>query len=363
MVGTLLGAFFILNLIPVKGQSFKKVLLIFGTLLIIVLFSGNYSTPDQISYEIAYSSGRGLYFEPGYVIITNFFRTIGLSYAEFKFVICVLLFYLLGRVFRNIGASFWNKTLATWLVTSFAFETEQSRFFIAAIFVLCGLQQIAKDTVSKKNVVVFCATVLAASTIHTATIFYISFLFIPLAKKRWGKLFLYFLVSLAVVIMLISILNNNDWSAVGNFIYAITGNERIRMWFDFKTQLGYLECVYYQIVLFGLTCLSNRAVRKTNITLEEKKLCRLAKNVFLIMFLAMPLYMISTDFIRLLRCLFPLAYLSIWIGIRCARKTEKIYLVVGLLVFSLSFNLLKYQGFSPFSSEYFSPVWTSNEWL
>ena len=182
-------------------------------------------------------------------------------------------------------------------------------------------------------------------------------------KHRKIEILTYVITCFVVVIMIISILNNNDWSAVGDFLYLITKNERIRMWFDFNTKLGYLECVYYQCALFGLVWITNEILENVKAKTSEKQFCILIKNTLLIMFWAMPLYMISTDFIRLIRGLFLPCYLAIWIGIRRGHIKSKLILLCGIIIFALSFNVLRYGNIFALNNEHFSPMLISNDWL
>lgn len=352
-----------LGFAPFKNKQLKYLVLLLEIVTIIVLFSGNNSTVDQMAYSAAYSSEQYGYFEPGYSFLCRAFHAIGFNYTQFKIIVSLILIFSIHKAFGDFNTMFWNKAIATWLLTSFVFEAEQSRFFIAASIVICGMQFLAKDTIEKKDIVCFFLCIAIAATFHVSTLFYCFLVIIPLMKHRKIEILTYVITCFVVVIMIISILNNNDWSAVGDFLYLITKNERIRMWFDFNTKLGYLECVYYQCALFGLVWITNEILENVKAKTSEKQFCILIKNTLLIMFWAMPLYMISTDFIRLIRGLFLPCYLAIWIGIRRGHIKSKLILLCGIIIFALSFNVLRYGNIFALNNEHFSPMLISNDWL
>lgn len=363
MVMALLLVVCILSFIPVKLPKYKYFVVALEILTIIVIFAGNNSTGDQLNYSYAYTSGNSVYFEIGYATLCRIFNALGFEYFQFKLILILVLCALVIYSYRCFDIALFPIPILIWTLTSFFYEAEQSRFFMAMLIVICGLPLLLKTKIEWKNVLIYCAVVLLACLFHTSAIVYLLFALIPFMKKFDKiRLVVLFLIFLTFAIMLISILNGNDWSLVGNLLYAITKNDRIKLWFNFKTRLGYLECVYYQCLIFLLVNTAYKVIRKKNVSKIEVQFCALMRDVLLLLFLVMPFYMISTDFIRIIRGMLLPSYVAVWIGIKRSWKVPQVLLSVGLIVFALSFNLLRYKTLFPFQNEYFSIMIQQNMW-
>ena len=140
MIITLLIFACMLNFIPLRNRSFKILILCIELIALIMIFAGNNSTPDQAVYSSSYKTGDTGYFEVGYTVCSTFIQKIGLDYSRFKILVALLLIVLIGKGFRGFDIKLWTVSIMIWIWTSFVYEAEQSRFFIAVIIVMYGLQ-------------------------------------------------------------------------------------------------------------------------------------------------------------------------------------------------------------------------------
>lgn len=351
-----------MNFLPIKKKAIKKIILVVTIGALIVIFAGNIATVDQAAYNDIYMgmipSG---YFEKGYQMLCSISRSIGIDYKLFKLIISGMAIFLLKKAF-SVDSKVWSTAISIWALTSFWHDAEQSRFTMAYIVVLYAFKYL--NAADWKSQMKYCLCILLAGQLHTAA--YIYFVLVLLfTRNKNGVIF--FIDFLAISFSLFVAINGNDMSFVGDVLYKITKYERIRMWFNFKTNFGYLGVLLLQILLHALlyyakTILGNSQAENK---FYEKKIVGLAFDVNALLFVALPLYMVSTDFIRIIRGMFLFDYMALAIAYYNASKVKNKYcLACGIAIFGITYNLYIFGSpIGAFSSDYFMSMITKNSLL
>lgn len=305
MLGISLLCLLFVAIIPFKGKQLNTIIVLLLFVLLSLIFSGNNNSVDQQAYSIVFHSPEFYPVEKGYHLLNSFFYNAGFTYTQFKLFMSVIAFVIVWRRFKVCEISILKYSIILWVCTSFWFDIEQSRFSIAVLLVIFATRFLEeKDLVSD---ICYCFFVVFATFIHTSTIFFIVLVF----RNHTGRL-LKFLFYLEAIVFLLFIAGGNNLSIVGSLLYAVLKKERILMWFNQSTNWGWLGPVSVQFYLFmmfsyGRSILYGYKFDKyTDIikTVSQYKLFDLFYRICLLMFLACPLYLVATDFIRIERALF-----------------------------------------------------------
>lgn len=351
----------LMNFVPFR-RNVKNAILIITIGALIIIFSGNIVTPDQAAYNDVYNGLiTGAYFEGGYQLLCTFFYSINVDYQTFKLVIFILSLVLIKKTFQ-VSNLIWCIVVPLWALTSFWHDAEQSRFTMAYIIVLFSFRYL--DNSNKSNKWKYCACILLAGQFHTAA--YIYFVLLILFAKNKHQIII-IIDYLAISFSLLVAINGNDLSFIGSILYKLTKYERIRMWFEFHTNFGYLGILAIQLILHSLLYYSKSILydNRSTAKLSEKKIVDLAYNVNAILFIAFPLYIASTDFIRIIRGMFILDYIALaiaYFNIPIIRK--RIYFSIGIAFLGFVYNIYIFGSpFGAFSSDYFMQMIIKNSWL
>lgn len=322
-------------------------------ILMVFLFSYNIVTFDQRIYNHSYQIGETYYFEIGYRLLILFFSKLGFNYQLFKCAMISVAFMLLYARLekKNIAGNIFI-TLLLWLLSSFSFEAEQSRFLFGTLIILMSLPFLMED--GAQSMWKYLLGVCLAATIHKACLFYALFLIRKAGAKK-GKI-LYPAIVLVLMVAVLGILNGNDFSFIGRIIGRFIQNERINLWFHFSTRAGFLGPVILQIATFVLIrygiILCAGVVNE-----DERKMLSLCSDISLILFLALPFYQIATDFIRLQRGMYLFYFICVGIILRKLDIRYRILYVSAWFAFCLMFNVLTYKTIMPWMSSNYRPMY------
>ena len=348
--------------IPKKSKALNRIFLLLFIGLMILVFSGNNSTPDQISYKAVYDGYYEAYFEFGYMMITSALRTISFDYTQFKIVVAVIVVIMMKFRFRDVGSRVWSLSLVFWVLSSFWVEIEQSRFYIAMVIVLFATRYLEDKTVT--NMFKYVLFVFVAMQFHTSAAFYLLMvvIFVPNYQKIRIFIFMTFLT-----VSLISLVCNNDWSFLGEILYSATKNERVLFWFGMRTNFGYIGPLFVQLIIYTLLSYNEKVMRiyyhRIGSCEKEKiSLCYTSKKISEVLFLAVPLYMISTDFIRIERGFLLLFFLSTFQCFKYMDFKQKALSCSLLIALIIVFNLICYRNIIPIANPYFGNMLLYNDW-
>lgn len=269
---------------------------------------------DQHYYKLSYEGVPvGTYFEKGYVLLCSISSRLGLSYLQFKIAFFIAAAVL---VYFSIGGYeiSYVPVLLLYFFSSFQADLEQTRNFIAMSVVIFALRYLPEERRCLKNAILYILLIMLASTIHTSALFFVVFILVY-AKglyKYLDCLFVFILFFCLLVKIEPSILN-----LVGDVMYAVTNNERAKMWASFTTGLGFYACVFlHGFLLLILRQQINQFSRLQSFSSERRiDFYMTMYRCLQLLSLAMPLYLLSTEFLRLFRSLFIVYYVVIAIGL------------------------------------------------
>lgn len=273
-------------------------------------FSNYNQIYNQISPTMLYQTGYGWYF------LNNLGRNLGLDYNQYKaltILICGLILWFVS--YKLIGESS-NFVAALYLLYPALVDTVQIRFFTAITIVAIGIIFLVKREI--KYTVIFIGIVLIASTIHTSALFYILFAAAPFAKKHQKFLAIIVLISSLILI----IFKSKFYGLVSSL-----ANERQLLYFDPTSGVtsgsGFLLLIAILsiIAMFIINNqIKNIIVENDSFSLKDQNVSFTIEGISLVMFLLIPLIILSGEFYRVFRILFPLNYVLIAILIRNKSK-------------------------------------------
>ena len=327
---------------------------IFATygLVDIPLFSdGQYS--DQHYYKLSYEGSITTgYFERGYYLLTVLFRKIGFNYQQFKLIMAILSVLLIARSLSGLDINY-VLVLVLYFCSAFQTDLEQTRNFFAMSVVIYSLHFLFEDNRHPANSLKYCIGILLAASIHTASLFFLIFLFCRnkdvFKILDWAYVLVLFICTTLKLVPAIRI-------GIGQIVYMITRSERTIMWFSFNTGLGFFACALLQGLLLAIFWYQMRQLRTVygveyEVKTENMVLC-MYRGLQLLSF-AMPLYLFSTEFLRLLRSLFIVFFVVILVGARQIDQEIKVkdykYIYSSLLI---AFVIVYIIVFRPFDITY-----------
>lgn len=285
----------------------------FPPLIIVFLVVINYNAPnvaDFMSYNNIYNSitDKDLH-QTGYgwYVLNNLGRTFGLDYNHYKMwtiIIAGCCIWMVSRILVGEGA---NIIAGLYLLYPALLDTVQLRFYTAMTIVLIGILFLVKQR--QWSTTIFIVFVLVAYTIHSSAIFYIVFAFYPIIDKISDKL-KYVIVGISILLVIFK-------SKLLSLVYYVA-NVR---------QLQYLDSAYgvtsgssylLAIAIISIVVMyfiNNRILMLVNsnslFSDSDKQTVSTIRGISLMMFLLIPLVILSGEFFRVFRIIFILSYISI----------------------------------------------------
>ena len=273
---------------------------------------------DQHYYKLSYDGVlNNLYFERGYLFITSLFKQLGFSYLQFKLIAAsaatILIYFSIGSF--NINYCF---VLFLYFISSFQTDLEQSRCFFAMSLVIYAMRYLLNQGVM--NTVKYSALIIIAGTIHTVALFFLVLLLCNY-KKGYNILNLLFPIIVVVSVPIKEVPQVRQ--LIISLIYFVTKSERVAIFLAFTTGLGFYACV---IMHGALLLLFNhyRKMLKDHVFKDDRayNYVRVVYRCLQLLSLAIPLYIFSTEFLRMFRSLFIMFYVAILI---CAKEADDLY--------------------------------------
>jgi len=301
----------------IKQKS--KFVMISLFLLLWILFGFNTSNADYMIYNLIYD-GHYPNHEFGFMLLVNLFSNLGFTYQQFLISISLICYLILFRIINKytIGT---NYVIALYFIFPFMLDVVQIRNFIAMTIILLGIQYLLSD--KKRATIKYIVAVLAASSIHYTSLFYLILVFARF--KSWKKLLLTF--SMISIVGATIAYTNIIPSAMG----IIFESDKVTNWFQGRTRFGFLIPIIFQLISFGFVYYSHYKYRKTeqkkendnnvypndrfkNVDVHQNKLLEIVFRINIVLLIAIPFYIFNVSFFRLFRNVLLLNYIVVTNG-------------------------------------------------
>lgn len=340
----------LLNLVGVVRKNKSKFIIFVTVLIFWLLFAGNNYNPDYFNYLDLYNQVKlnGLSGvanrDFGYKLIMYFFTLIGAEYEVFVGFISFLGLFLISHIVNKYSPSP-NTVFILYSIYPFLLDIVQVRNFLMMAVVLWSVTVL----IEKQNeiTVKFILIMLLAFSIHYSAILY--FPIIVLQSKYKGSISV-FINIFVILFSMIVLVNDNQIPFIKIILDIFTDNQYIFDWFNRATEWGFLFFWTMHISAFIFIKWTRKIIATRIQSLEQKDYIFVDTVywVLLIGFIWFPFYMVSIEFIRILRNLFILIYIAASIANKYLNFHDlylKIIYNITLVVFTFIF--FYFQIYSP----------------
>lgn len=297
---------------------------------------------DQVFYRLFYEGEISVgYFEPGYVLLNKLFNFMDLNYVQFKMVLALLSCILIFQRIRGHSINYLFLTVL-YIITMYFFDLEQSRNFLAMSIVVYATKFFPLNR--RKDSFKYSIYILLASSIHLSMLFYLSVFLLKNKKIYRARKVIY------VFIIMFCILANRVPSlltGIGKILSMLLHSERIGLWFSYRTNGGFFLCLgLYLALFFWVGYLKKKVIYKAKMyKKEDVKLIMDAHLMLEVLMLTVPLYLLSTEFFRLVRGIFVLEFAAILLGIQLqcqqlrlkSANIKMFFQKIGLYMYAITF--------------------------
>ncbi|ANU27548.1 EpsG family protein [Planococcus versutus] len=334
----------------------KKNSLSFGLMLLAwILFWGSYNNPDYSVYQSIYNS-KGEYttdsLEYGFITLIKLFNIIGFNYEMFLMTISLLSFYLIHSTVKLFTGNY-NFVYSLYFIFPLFFDIVQIRNFLMMAIFIYSVRFLVE---SKK--IKYLILIIIASTIQISALAFLPFMIINTKKKNYG-IGIIFLISISISIILL--LNNKEIPYLEK-ITDLTQSDKLSFYFETTTNYGFLLYWFVHILTFSMIILSKKLYRKFEINDLRKDIkfqfINLVYWINVLGFIYFPLYLLNSNFTRIMRNLMILNYIVIAItSYSIKNKAEsKIYFLIVVVYMAIIYMILQY----PFFSSTIKPILENN---
>ena len=314
----------------------------FGTSDIILSTAQNHT--DQYYYMMEYNDGLVALNQFGLYLWELICIRLGLDYNGFKIVVAITCIYLIWKRIGKVNINYFF-LLLLYFFSAYMSDLEQMRSFIGTSIVLYGTKFLQDNNRGLKGYVLYFITVLIATSFHSSMVFFIFFLLIPFIKD--GRAFdLFYFVSATVCLLVFMFPGVIE--TMGSIVYLLTKNDRVAMWFTLSNGLSFFAClILHGMMLLMLSRLLREIHRLNRETFfsdydKEVNLCEFAYRMMQVLSLAFPMYLMSSEFIRLFRCLFiffffVVIYISTTIDYERGTRDKRRLYGIALIIFVIGY--------------------------
>ncbi|TRY16686.1 hypothetical protein FOJ82_14930 [Tessaracoccus rhinocerotis] len=292
--------------------------------ILILLFAGNMTNPDYAGYQYQYELQANSfqlgdsYFEPGFRNLMLMAVHLGLTYAQFVTAVAIIGILLIHRTLARMpGAA--NYVYPLYLLFPFFLDVIQVRnFLVVALLVYAtGLIVTMKG---RKAVLVFGALIIVAGSMHA-----LAFLYAPLVllRRRLDKALGKWPLVIGVVGLLIAVLLPSLTNLLIELTSGVGNLDRLAIYLSTRARIGFLLPVGFDAWAIWNLWIAKKAVVEVNSTPFERisqaqadKWVTFTLNAALLCFIAIPLYVYSSNFTRIPRNLHILYYGAYFLGHR-----------------------------------------------
>lgn len=310
-----------------------------------ILFWGNTLNPDYLLYKEIYCSNANYItnnLEIGYILIIKIFNFLGFNYQIFLLIISLFGFILINNTIKRYCINY-NYIYLLYFIFPYFFDIIQIRnFLIMALFVYSTKYLVDGKLKSK---VKYCIIIIFASTIHISAIAFLPMMMISVKKNNnLVRLIVLFSFMFSILILL----NNKEIPFI-NEINTLIGIKKISLYTGTKTNYGFILFWLLQTMSYIMVYISYKLFKKYNIDMAkvlERKFIYIVYWINTLAFIYFPIYIINSNFTRLMRNILLLNYIIIAITneVISDRREKRIYniLVVAYVFFMILIQLLPY---------------------
>lgn len=174
------------------------------------------------NYNVMFSSNYNSRFEWGYLSLAKVAYNSGLTYAQFRLILCFIIFIVLliaVRRFTNNVAFF----VGTFAIFPFFNEIDQIRSFAMYTLILLAASFLIK--VNKKNIIISTLIIFLATGFHSSGYFYLAFIGIRLLMHKNIKVnSMIIIISIVSSIILFLTGSTSAGQKIAQIIGSLTGN-------------------------------------------------------------------------------------------------------------------------------------------
>lgn len=353
-----------------QGSRVLNALLIIPCLLFLIIYSGGIlDIPDYDVYDYIYNySSDGIWSKDiGFGAFVFALRKIGLSSFQCRLIYAVIgITVLVLSVRKNLDRKGQYLFLILYFIYPFFLDVIQVRNFLAMAFMTLAMSFLIDD--KKKSISSIGAFMLVSASLQKTLLFYIPFiLFYKLSKTKAIKGILVIIVILSIIIGL----NKNLVSTFANFFFinvsdTLSGSAAF---FAVNTRYGWLYM--WTISFFNLAILYY--IKKKSINQPSNRNMKIVDLVFWIniySLIALPLYVMDTNFFRIYRDLQPLNLIA-WITFFRSVTTKHIninkkemillYIIILLAIFYSVYVTIIIEDLLQYFIEGFNSNWIVGE--
>lgn len=173
---------FIFLFLIILGLIFRKNKIVFYLIFVFacILFGWNYENRDYDNYVLRYDNAdQGLIMsgEIGFSILCRIGNYFYLSFEQFRAAIAICCYFIFSHIISK-HTKYPAFVGALYLLCFFILDVTQIRNFVAFIIILFAFTKYLTPVYNKRNAILYTFLIIAATTIHLTSIFFLSFLLI-----------------------------------------------------------------------------------------------------------------------------------------------------------------------------------------
>jgi len=308
----------ILNIAGTRLKKDSKIITLLVLILIWCFFAGDTASADVENYTNYYNKViMGNYpqnIEVGYLFLQKIGIWIGLNYVHFKMLSIVPCILLIHNTIKKYSDNC-HYVYFFYMLYAMFFDVVQIRNFMAISIVIFAIRFLIKDGMQNKVKYIIC--ILLATSIHSASIFYLILIFI---KKDKSNIFTKMVICITFIFCLITFINGNSLPFIGQIAQSIN-SDKISGYLESKSGYGFVFPFCLQIFNFTMIFFARKIMRSSNkeyrnyeINNQKNTINNESENkrnrmsfvdlifwINFMSFLFLPLYMMSSTFYRMIR--------------------------------------------------------------
>lgn len=291
-----------------KKKSIFVPLILIVFAFVIMAFVPSY-IPDYSQYNLMY------YFdftqvEKGYDLLSNFFFIKGVEYQQFRIITTIMGLILISIAtyrFTNDLARFWS----IYFLFPFFMDIIQVRNFLMMSFVLLAASFLINPNF--KNIIIYIFLIVVSASFQNVGYFFLLPLVFLLFKRY--KLIKQLFIMVITFFCIISIINRSFVYGIIAKLVSIIGSESMitsKLTYYVQDSVNYGFLIYWIVIIAGYFIINYSINYATKIGIDEKELSKLSviESFSITALVSLPLIMVSLDFYRIARDIFPLVIIA-----------------------------------------------------
>jgi hypothetical protein len=345
------------NLYSIKLKRTKLLIIVLLAILCIIA-GGSYFKPDYNNYKLVYENIDVMELkDSGFYLLIYFGNKIGLNYNQFQFFIFTIGYSIIGYFslsYLKISPLFF----LLYFFYPFFLDAVQMRNFLGMSLLILSIKYIIEKKGFK-----FYITILLASSVHFAFIFYLPLYFVCglNIQKKYLRVFIFFyFISAIILISIIPQLNRMFINTVQEILKGFLDDTRIRDYSIYKMRYGYY--MYIFLHLFSFVILK---YFKSFFSVDDKYkiksifILNILYKINLYSILIIPFYMLESTYFRIFRNIYAVNQL-LFFKIISFRTKDAIYYQSIILIIFYSILMFFFDTYRPFFDSIVLPILSAN---